>query len=273
MKITFFEPRGELRPYIQSLWVFESPYGMPSEERSLAAPNGCAKLIIPYANSLESIANGRSQISREHGLYFVGNQESSTLVQSSPQDTGFIGIEFYPHGAFPLFGISMHETVNGLYEAEAIFDKWGKEVRQSISSIGNVDEKVQFVQTQLASILKDRLRNPLVEFCVNSLKNSHGLLSIKELEVKTGFTRQYLNQLFRRHVGLSPKSLSRMYRFQRFYKLWAVGTPYEVLKDELYDYYYDQGHFIKEFKQLTGYAPRQFAKEVPNEFGRRLLSK
>ena len=71
MKLTFIEPNEELKPYIQSLWVFESQVGMPPGESNLAAPNGCSKLIVPYENSVTSIADGRVQESYEQGLYFV----------------------------------------------------------------------------------------------------------------------------------------------------------------------------------------------------------
>jgi YesN/AraC family two-component response regulator len=47
---------------------------------------------------------------------------------------------------------------------------------------------------------------------------------------------------------------------------------YEVLKEELNDYYFDQAHFSKEFKRMTGYSPRRFTLEVSNEFGRRLAA-
>jgi hypothetical protein len=49
--------------------------------------------------------------------------------------------------------------------------------------------------------------------------------------------------------------------------------PYEALKEELHDYYYDQAHFTKEFKKMTGYSPGKFTREVTNEFGRRLTFK
>jgi AraC-like DNA-binding protein len=42
------------------------------------------------------------------------------------------------------------------------------------------------------------------------------------------------------------------------------------VKEDLYDYYYDQAHFIKEFKGMTGYSPRQYTLGVSNEFGRRI---
>ena len=103
MKLTFVKPRQELQPYIKSLWVFESAAGIPQTDTSLAAPNGCPKLILLYENSLESVVEGRVQVSGP-GLYFVGNRDVSARIRSSPRKTGFIGIEFSPHGAFPVFG-------------------------------------------------------------------------------------------------------------------------------------------------------------------------
>lgn len=70
-------------------------------------------------------------------------------------------------------------------------------------------------------------------------------------------------------MGVSPKALARIFRFQRFYEKWARGKRYDQLTGELYGYYYDQAHFAKEFKQFTGYPPRRFARQIPNEFGRR----
>jgi len=51
----------------------------------------------------------------------------------------------------------------------------------------------------------------------------------------------------------------------------AEGQPFDLIKDDLYEYYYDQSHFTKEFRKMTGYPPAKFGTEVVNEFGRRLL--
>ena len=44
-----------------------------------------------------------------------------------------------------------------------------------------------------------------------------------------------------------------------------------LFKAELYDHYYDQAHFTKEFRKMTGHSPQKFIREVSNEFGRRLM--
>jgi len=273
MKLTFVDTCAELKPYIQSLWVFESPFGMPPSQTNLAAPNGCPKLIIPVENAITSIAVGRGAIGDNHegGLYFVGNRDSSTLLQTTRRRTCFIGIEFFPHGAFPIFGVPMAETTNCRLAADVLFAKWGREVCEVVCNEVSIRNKIDSIQRYLVASLRGRrLQSPIVEFCVASLKSTDGLISIRQLERETGYTRRYLELLFKSHVGFSPKVLAGIFRFQKFYQRWAEGRPFDELKEELYDYYYDQAHFTKEFKRMTSFSPKRFTLEVANEFGRRL---
>ena len=255
--------------------MFESATGIPLTDRSLAVPNGCSKLIIPYENSLIGISEDRTGVSREHGLYFVGNRIKATLIHSSVRKTGFIGIEFSPHAAFPLFGVPMHETVDEkIFDSEVLFGRWGRETREALCNVEGVGQKVNFIQDELVRLSRRNQRsNTVIEFCVKTLKLAHGRMPIKELERKTGYTRRYLDVLFKQHVGLSPKVLAGIFRFQMFYRKWAQGLSYEVLKERLYDHYYDQAHFSKEFRRMTGRPPREFMTDVSNEFGRRLALK
>ena len=274
MKISFVQPRPELQPFIESFWAFRSAVGMPRVDTSIAAPNGCAKLIIPYENSLFSIGDGCTSVNHEGGLYFVGNRDSQALIHSTARETGFVAIEFSPCGAFPFFGLPMDKTANGLFDAETLFGRWGRDVREALRNLEQVDEKVNFIQDQLVMLLRKCARqNAIIEFCVRTLRLSCGRVPVRELERRTGYSRRYLDLLFNRHVGMSPKVLAGIFRFQRFYRKWAQGLPYDVFKDELYDYYYDQAHFTREFKKMTGYSPRKFTLEVSNQFGRHLSLK
>jgi AraC-like DNA-binding protein len=271
MRLRFVHPWPQLRPYIESFWIFESTLGLPAADASIAVPNGCAKLIVPYQNSLWSRhPDDGPKETREHGLYFVGVQEAPTFLASAPRKTGFIAVEFRPHGAYRFLNLPMIETTNGLYAFEELRGRDGRTMRETLCNLDGVNQKIQSVQAHLTGLLRDAPRSfAVVDYVVGALKATGGRSPLKKLEEHTGYSRRYLERLFGEQVGVSPKALARIFRFQRFYEKWARGERYDQLTDELYDYYYDQAHFAKEFKQFTGYPPRRFAHEIPNEFGRR----
>ena len=278
MKLSFFEPYVELRPFIHYIWVFESPVGMPPAESNLAAPNGCSKLIINCDNSIISEVGGILQHSKEHRVYFAGNRDIPVKLSTPHKKTGFIGIEFYPHGAYPVFGIPMAETANQLLNFDDLLGKWGREINDTVCGLDSVKDKIDLIQRQMIEILRqNKLKhkppisnNLLVNYCVNSLKSTNGLMPISFLVNKTGYSKRYLEILFKNHIGFSPKVLAGIFRFQKFYKNWAQGRPYSEIKNELNEYYYDQAHYIKDFKRMTGFSPLSFSQKVSNEFGRRL---
>jgi uncharacterized protein DUF6597 len=183
MKISFVTPHAELQPYIESFWVLESPNGLPATAKSIAAPNGCAKLIVPYDNSIVSVADGRVQTSWAHRMYFVGNRDSATLIRSSARKTGFIVVEFRPHGAFPIFGVPMSETANRLWETDVVFGSWSREFQETINNLERVDEKVAYIERRLILLLRKNRREPsIVDYCVRALRSVDGRMSIGELE-------------------------------------------------------------------------------------------
>ncbi len=273
MRVSFVQPRAELRPYIESFWVFESSTGMPAANKSMAAPNGCPKLIMLYENTLISRVDGRVQESRP-GLYFIGHRDTAPRIEASVRKTAFIGIEFTPFGAYPFFGIPMNQTVNRLMVSDEIFPKRGREFQEEFLNLERVDQKLDFIQERLVGLLRNGRRDSeLIRYCVTTLKASDGRMPIRELGRKTGYSWRYLDLQFKERVGYSPKALARIYRFQKFYHQWAQGLSFEEMKKDLYEFYYDQAHFTREFKRLTGYAPRKFVDEISNEFGRRLSLK
>lgn len=274
MKILFIEPYRELKPYIRSIWMVESPVGMPPLENNLAAPNGSAKLIFNFQNSIIANVDGKLQQSKEHCLYFAGARDSAAHLHTSSGKTCCIGIEFYPHGAYPIFGIPMVEITNRLLPADVLSPRWSREFCEVLPELKSAKETINCIQNQLAAMLRKKQlhRNPIVEYCIHRLKSTDGLIDVSELERKTGYSRRYVEILFKNHIGFSPKVLSGIFRFQKFYSKWALGLPYEKMKEELYTHYYDQSHFVKEFKKMTGFSPQYFTQQVSNEFGR-LLAK
>jgi AraC-like DNA-binding protein len=270
MTLTFLEPCDRLKPFIKAIWAFESPVGLPVSDVSIAAPNGSPKLIVSRTNSIVASVDGSVQSNRDHSVYLVGIRDIPVRLHTRSGKTSFVGFEFRPHGAYPILKVPLIELTNLLLPVAQILRDWHS-LPEVVTGLGSLREQVEMIQELLLRELERACpTNPLVEYCVEVLDRTNGLLSISDLVQEVGYSKRYLEMLFRQHVGVSPKTLASIFRFQRFYKKWAQGQSYDSLKEELYSYYYDQAHFANEFKRMTGFYPQRFVHDIPNPFGRQL---
>jgi AraC-like DNA-binding protein len=198
----------------------------------------------------------------------AGLNENPTKITGDAKQTVTLGIQLTPKGLYRFFNLSMHETTDQLFTFEEIFGAWGARLQHMLANTENIKEKISFIQNALNYLLNKNMKDySLLDHTIDVINESHGLASVKELETQTGYSKRYLDMLFKEHVGISPKRLANITRFQIFYQLWAKEKSKTFFKDNLYTYYYDQSHFIKEFKRFAGFTPQRFA-EINNEFGR-----
>src|SRR5690606_1457010 len=98
----------------------------------------------------------------------------------------------------------------------------------------------------------------IVKSTVETILTANGQLSVDELSREINITRRQLERNFSSAIGLSPKQLSKTIRLQAVLKrlLSKEFTNLTTLAHE--NEYYDQSHFIKDFKELTGFTPKEF---------------
>lgn len=260
-------PRPELRELIDTFWVFEADFGVPVTDSRVIAPNGKAKFIYPYTNALATIDNGVLTTYPEQDIFFIGIWDRPVTLTSQAQVTGTIGIELSPSGLHRFTHFSAFEIVNQIYSFADVYGTIGRQLIEQLANTPDVMQKIDLLQAFLVGLLENSRHNLLVDYSVQLIHHHAGLLTVGDLVEKTGYSKRYIDLLFREHVGISPKMLSAIARFQRFYYSWANANTTNFYAENLYEHYYDQAHFIKEFKKFTGHAPKQYAN-LPNDFGK-----
>jgi transcriptional regulator GlxA family with amidase domain len=111
--------------------------------------------------------------------------------------------------------------------------------------------------------LDNRLTNThavdeIIKSTVETILTAHGQLSVDDLSKQTNTNRRQLARKFSSAIGLSPKQLSKTIRLQAALKMLMTGKV-TSLTDLAYEgEYYDQAHFIKDFKEFTGLTPKEF---------------
>ena len=273
MKVSFIQPAKQLSPYVALIWVFESRSGVPLADSRIIVPDGRAKIIVPYRNSLCAAVKTGLMSAQEHHILLVGIQTTPTTIASTAADTGTIGVELTPKGLYHLFKLSMHEITNRMISFEEVFGPWGARLQTRIGDADDLLEKITLLQSALTHLLEQNEKEyALFDHTLDLLVQTHGMISIQELAAHIGYTKRYVDRLFQEHVGVSPKSLASILRFQAVYQGWMQQRSPTFFRTHWPTYYYDQSHFIKEFKRFTGFTPQHYTTIV-NEFGRAFTAK
>ncbi|MCX7711101.1 MAG: AraC family transcriptional regulator [Clostridia bacterium] len=253
-----YAPNKFLQPYISRIFVFECKSGISRNDFSLIAPTGEMKLVIPYRNNMRSIIGKTFREHKESSCFFIGLHTQAALIECD-MDYGNVCVTFKPFGIYKFFNFPLRELAGQIHNASDVFNKLGKELQERVAEIMDVDKKVLFVQEflyqQMVSIQRS---DPVTEYAINKIISREGLISITELSEEMGYSRRYLVSKFTENLGISPKEFSCIVRFNEVYKKINLNRFSE---DTLYNLYYDQSHYIKEFKKFTGFTPGEYVSQ------------
>lgn len=185
-------------------------------------------------------------------------------------NTELIAVLFPPGTAYAL----MHRPLSTLNDRVlSAVDVFGPEVlalRTCVRDTAGSAEKLRYVETWLIERYDPaRESDALVAAAVAAIAADPTVTTVRDLVARIGVSRKHLATLFSRHVGPSPKMLQRILRFaaavQRIQQ--AQTVDWAALSTDCG--YFDQSHFIRDFRAFSGYKPKQFVDagfDRPNFF-------
>jgi AraC-type DNA-binding domain-containing proteins len=268
IRLQNIEPHPLLKSYIGKMWLFESGGKMPADDLKLVVPNGHIKLSVAFRNGIVASVNGKSFTSKEQNISLTGLVDVPVILDAEEDIvTGTIVVEFNPQGAYRFFQISLIDIKNQIHPLTDILGIVAKQLEEQISNIESVDGKVVLLQQFLLKQFMQQPEDAIFEYCVSKIISSKGKITIKELEKKTGYSSRWLNMKFADKLGVSPKNLSTIIRFNQYYNAVANNNEIDFMQNAFYDHYYDQSHFLKEFKRFTGLSHSGF-EYTTNDFGK-----
>ncbi len=257
-----------LKGYIHKIWIFESCRPMPDDDMKLVVPNGRLLMVIPFRNGLLGKKDGRSYVAKTHSISLVGMSDSPSIVDAvANAPVGIIGVEFSPLGAYRFFRMNMSTLAQKLNKLTDMLPTIASDLEDKLQEQPNLEEKLITLQDQLLSLALKTEKDHIFEYCIHQIHDSEGIIRIKELEKKTGYSSRWLNMKFDNLLGMNPKSLSSIVRFQKNYQAMILNPDGFFNRKDFFDHYHDGSHFFKNFKRYTGYAPGRIV-QLKNDFGR-----
>jgi hypothetical protein len=169
-------------------------------------------------------------------------------------------VRFYPYGFTNFVNTSIQNLANKETPIELLFgDNTAKELEHKIILAADTKERIEIIETFLLERIHDKSTiDNIIKITIDTLLSTGGSLPIGAIVKNDLSRRRQLERKFLKQIGISPKQLGRVIRFQAALKM-LLNHQSEKLTQIAYDSeYYDQAHFIKDFKEFTGTNPKQF---------------
>ncbi len=254
-----FEPHKDLATLVKCYWTLESPKEH-TPKRNIIIPDGCMKLIFHYGKQYKHYTDNGYSILLPR-CFLIGQLTKPYEVEPTGE-TGTFFVCFHPNGFWPFATYPIKEMENTAVPFEKIFEKSGQEIAQEMLNANSTAERISLIETFLFNQLNNvETHNDIVESAVETILTAKRKLSVNELSRLNNINRRQLVRKFSLAIGLSPKQLLKTIRIQTTLKTLLTKEVTSLTNLAYENEYFDQAHFIKEFKEFTGLTPKEFYGE------------
>jgi AraC-like DNA-binding protein len=252
MSYLIHRPQPPLDRYIDCLWHADLRMTTPREK---ILPSGMVELIINFGAPFR-LADHTSHLSLHTESWLVTLQ-TAYLVNEPLAETHMIGVRFKPGGTAAFFDTP--GIADQVVPLDALWGRFAAHVREQLYDAQTPRARFALLEQLLLARLRPLPRGgDLAFYAVKEIAQCHGALSIRNLSKNLGISQKHLIAQFRQVVGLSPKALARIYRFQAV--LSAIDPAHGVDWTSIAHsaLYYDQAHFNHDFAAFTGLRPTEY---------------
>jgi AraC-like DNA-binding protein len=251
-----FEPNQDLATLVKCYWTLESPKEK-TPEKNIIVPDGCMKLIFHYGDLYKHYTENKTSFLLPR-CFLIGQLTRPYEVEPTGE-TGTFFVCFHPNGFLPFTTMPIKDMENTAVPLDKLFGKEGQDIEQKILNAHSTSERISLIEQFLVNRLTDKETiDHFVKATVETILTAKGQLSVDALSRQNNISRRQLVRKFSSTIGLSPKQLSKTIRIQATLKT-LLTEEVTSLTDLAYENeYFDQAHFIKDFKEFTGLTPKEF---------------
>lgn len=256
MNYQVYTPSQELRPFVKCFWSLDdNEKEEPIKQRVL--PDGCMEMIFHYGDLYRQYFEDGSSIIQPRS--FVFGQITKYIEIAPTGISGIISGRFLPDGLRPFIKMPVTQLENKAVSLKEIFNEEGIILEKEVTSATNNDDRIRLIETfLLAKLTEQHTIDAIAKSCVEVIFHSQGQIGIVALAGKMNIHRRNIERRFTAVIGMSPKQLAKVARLQATFRMLGQ-KKFSTLTEIAYENgYFDQAHFIKDFKEFTGMNPKSF---------------
>jgi AraC-like DNA-binding protein len=260
MPVYFAQPSNALAPYIKRYWAIENTLDKGEVCIQRIVPTGLTELLL-YFTPRPKILNGAKYVSDNAALY--GHHNDFYDLELTDQLSVF-SIVFQPQGLMQFYKFPLHEICNRNVPLKYINGQAGRDLEEKMSETPAFHQRVSLVEAYLLNLLKTNFSGfefRRINHIMALVQKTFGNINISQMASEACLCRKQFERIFAEHIGISPKQYLKIIRFQFAIFLKQQNANMNLLDLSFESGYYDQSHFINDFKSLSGLTPKQYFLE------------
>lgn len=239
-----------LRAFVDRLWVLETVAGDTAIDPIL--PDGHPEIIVHGRTPFGAIADGH--VVPQPPVLFAGQLTGAVHI-ASRGPTRVVGARLRPHAARAFVPGPQHALTDRVVDLTPLNPSLARALRRGRTSTATRDDDLARVAAVLEAAVAGAVLDHAVDRAVSRAVGARGLVRVADLSRAARVGPRQLERLFRRDVGVTPKLWLRTIRFQEVLRTIREGGSRRWVNVALQHGFYDQAHFVTDFKAFTGQPP------------------
>jgi AraC-like DNA-binding protein len=247
-------PAPPLDAFIASIWFCERQPRPFALERVL--PTGAAQLIVNLKEDRTRMYHPETgAMAAGCGTVLSGVSSRYGVIDTAEQEC-VAGVCFRPGGTVPFFETPAHEVTDAGISLEFV---WGRRraarLREQLLASRTPTAKLDTLERAMAEAWKSSALDPAVAFALDQFAERPEAARIAAVTDRIDLSPKRFIERFKAAVGVAPKRYCRILRFQRALRGAERGRPVDWTRIAVDCGYFDQAHFIHDFRSFAGITP------------------
>lgn len=254
-----YEPSESLRPYVELYWEGSFIANTAGHLSMQMIPNGYLDLII-LLNNMNCNLHNNNTLSQSPDYIIMGLFNQSYELRFKNRLKVF-AIRFNPEGIYNVFGVPASALKEHYGDMSMVL---GSEFRDFSNSLGEEKSVANIIKSTESHLLKTlkvhNIGTNYLNLAAELIRNSKDI-KIKDLPKSLFISQRQLEREFKDKIGISPKHYLKIIRINEVLRLLNNNPGIDLTSVAFRCGYFDQAHFINDFKRITGKTPSFFIKE------------
>lgn len=257
MRFRYIQPSEILKDYIDYFFVMESREGGESYTVEVF-PVPRVEMAFTYGkkNSIYGQV-GTEEEFQVQDVVVDGFFNRKASYSNRADFLGTIVVGFKPWGIQPYLDMNIGEFSNQNVDMAHFYPRQVRIIEDQIRTMENDEQRVGVIEQFLLEIIRPHQSDNLIKHAVQLIGMTHGQMPIGMLAKQHYLSEKQFKRRFIQTVGIPPKHYSRIVRLQNIL-VRLDSRQFKSLDIALEAGFFDQAHFIKEFKEFTNFTPKEY---------------